>query len=59
MVVAAFAMVALVALTRMYLGAHYFSDVVGAFAAALGWLAIALTGVHVYRQARTRRGLLR
>ena len=54
----ALVMVVMVALSRMYLGAHYFSDVVGAFAESLAWLAIALTGVHVYKQVRTRRGLL-
>jgi undecaprenyl-diphosphatase len=58
LVAAALVMVVLVALSRMYLGAHYFSDVVGAFAESLAWLAIALTGVHVYKQARVRRGLL-
>ena len=58
LVLGALVMVVMVALSRMYLGAHYFSDVVGAFAESLAWLAIALTGVHVYTQARTRRGLL-
>jgi membrane-associated phospholipid phosphatase len=57
-VVVAVLMVALVAVSRMILGAHYLSDVLGAFCEALAWLAIALTGVHAFRQARERRGLL-
>src|SRR5207245_703297 len=55
-VVLALLMVALVAISRMYLGVHYFSDVLGAFLEALAWLAIALAGVHAFKQARTRRG---
>lgn len=57
-VVVAIGMIALVAISRMTLGAHYFSDVLGAFCESLAWLAIALAGVHAYRQARTRRGLI-
>lgn len=38
----AFLLVALVAITRMYLGAHYLSDVLGAFAAAIAWLTLCL-----------------
>lgn len=51
--------IAVVAMSRMYLGVHYLSDVLGAFCEALAWLAVALTGVHAFRQARTREGLLR
>lgn len=36
----------LIGLSRIYLGYHYFSDVVGGFAAALIWLAIAWTAFH-------------
>jgi undecaprenyl-diphosphatase len=57
-VVVAVMMVALVAISRMTLGVHYLSDVIGAFCESLAWLAIALTGVHAFRQARTRRGLM-
>jgi membrane-associated phospholipid phosphatase len=52
-VLLAFAMVVLVALTRMYLGVHYLSDVLAAFAEGLAWLALCLTGVHTYWHRRS------
>jgi membrane-associated phospholipid phosphatase len=39
----AFAMVILVAFSRMYLGAHYLSDVLAAFLEAVIWIALCLT----------------
>ena len=47
-VLAALAMVLLVALTRMYLGVHYLSDVLAAFAEELAWLALCLTGMNTF-----------
>jgi membrane-associated phospholipid phosphatase len=41
--------------SRMYLGVHYFSDVLGGFAVGAFWLAITVTGHAVAR----RRGFLR
>ena len=38
--------VVLVALSRVYLGAHYFSDVVAAMCSSTAWLVLCLTGVH-------------
>lgn len=35
--------IALVGLSRIYLGAHYLSDVLGAFAEGLAWLSVCLT----------------
>ena len=35
-----------VAFSRIYLGAHYLSDVLGALAEGLAWLALCLTGVY-------------
>ncbi|MER5583306.1 phosphatase PAP2 family protein [Streptomyces asoensis] len=49
--VAAGAWAALVGLTRVYLGVHWFSDVVGGWLFAAGWL-----GVCLYALARRRPG---
>jgi membrane-associated phospholipid phosphatase len=54
-ITAALTMVVLVALSRMYLGVHYLSDVLAAFAEAVAWLTICLTAVrtlHLHRGAR-------
>jgi undecaprenyl-diphosphatase len=48
----AIALVALVALTRMYLVVHYLSDVLAAFAQALAWLTLCLTGIHTWWEYR-------
>lgn len=47
-VIVAFAVVAvvLVAFSRMYLGAHYFSDVVAAACSSTAWLVLCLSSVH-------------
>jgi membrane-associated phospholipid phosphatase len=47
-VLAALFMVLMVALTRLYLGVHYLSDVLAAFAEAVAWLALCMTGLHTY-----------
>ena len=50
-------MIALVASSRMYLGAHFFSDVLAAFFESLAWLGICLVGLHLVRwQAVTPSG---
>ncbi len=53
-VVVAVGMVALVGLSRIYLGVHYFSDVVAAIASSTGWLAIVLTCVVTWRKRQAR-----
>jgi membrane-associated phospholipid phosphatase len=40
--------IALVAFTRMYLGVHYLSDVVAAFAEGVAWLALCLSALAVF-----------
>jgi membrane-associated phospholipid phosphatase len=43
-------LVALIGLSRLYLGAHYFSDVVGGFAAGGAWLSAVITGWEAIRR---------
>jgi undecaprenyl-diphosphatase len=42
------AVVTLVAFSRLYLGAHYLSDVLAAMAEGVAWLALCLTGTRAY-----------
>jgi membrane-associated phospholipid phosphatase len=46
--------VALIGLSRIYLGAHYLTDVLGAIAVGLAWLALCWTGVETLRKWRGR-----
>lgn len=46
---AALAMVVLVAFSRIYLGAHYLSDVLAAFLEGIAWLALCFTAIESYR----------
>jgi undecaprenyl-diphosphatase len=54
-VAAAVCMVALVALSRMYLGVHYLSDVLAAAAEGCAWVATCVTAVSTLRQHRLAR----
>ena len=51
-VLSAFLIIVLVALSRVYLGAHFLSDVLGAFAEGVAWLALCLTALNTLRQRR-------
>ena len=48
----AFMVICAAGFSRIYLGAHYFSDVVAAMAAGAAWLAICLTSVETLRRHR-------
>ena len=48
--------IALIGTSRIYLGAHYFTDVIGAIAIGLAWLAFSWTGVETLRRWRGRDG---
>ncbi|CAN5123555.1 hypothetical protein BH20VER2_BH20VER2_09230 [soil metagenome] len=43
-----------ISLTRIYLGAHYLSDVLAAFAAGAAWLAFCWTITETFRRRRAR-----
>lgn len=43
-------LILLIGFSRLYLGAHYFSDVVAGYAAGLIWLATCVTGLEVVRR---------
>jgi undecaprenyl-diphosphatase len=47
--VAVGALIALVGFSRMYLGAHYLSDILAAIAAGVAWLALSLSAVAMLR----------
>ena len=45
-------LVIMIGISRLYLGVHYFSDVVGGFAAGTLWLAACVSGLEVVRRKR-------
>ena len=52
---AAALVIALIGASRIYLGAHYFTDVIGAVAVGLAWLGFCWTGVETVRGWRSGR----
>lgn len=53
-VAAACTLILLIGLTRIYLGAHFLSDVLGALAAGLLWLTFCWTALETLRRRRRR-----
>ena len=51
-VAACVVMVLLVAFSRVYLGAHYVSDVLAAMAESVAWLAVCITAISTLRRRR-------
>ncbi len=47
-------LILLIGFSRMYLGLHYLSDVLGGYAAGLVWLAFTITGVETFHRQRTQ-----
>jgi len=47
-VMVAIALILLVAFSRIYLGAHYLSDVLGAMAEGFAWVALSLTALYYF-----------
>jgi undecaprenyl-diphosphatase len=54
-ITAAAVLVVAIGLSRLYLGVHYFSDVVGGFAAGTVWLAACISGLEIARRHRQPR----
>lgn len=46
--------IVIIAATRIYLGAHYFTDVIGAITAGIAWLTLCWTAVETFRRWRLR-----
>jgi undecaprenyl-diphosphatase len=53
-VLSASCLIALVGFSRMYLGAHYLSDVVAAIAEGLAWLSLCLTAIYSVQRQRNK-----
>ena len=51
-IAAALALAFAIGLSRLYLGVHYFSDVVGGYAAGVVWLAACISGIEVALRQR-------
>jgi membrane-associated phospholipid phosphatase len=49
-------LLALIGFSRIYLGAHYFSDVLAGYSVGAGWLAFCVLAITV-QQGRARRPL--
>lgn len=56
-IAAAVLLVVTIGLSRLYLGVHYFSDVIGGYAAGLLWLSACISGTEIARRKRDVDGM--
>jgi membrane-associated phospholipid phosphatase len=49
---AAMVLIVIIGFSRIYMGTHYFSDVMGGYAAGLFWLSVCMTALMYIRQRR-------
>jgi undecaprenyl-diphosphatase len=54
-VVVAVTLILVIGLSRLYLGVHYFSDVLAGFMVGFGWLAIVIVGTEAARRRKRLR----
>ena len=54
-VIVAAAMILAIGLSRIYLGAHYFSDVVGGYTVGGAWLSVCISAIEAARQRARKR----
>jgi membrane-associated phospholipid phosphatase len=55
MFLAAVLLILSIGISRLYLGVHFLSDVVGGYSVGTVWLAACISGLEVLRRARARR----
>lgn len=55
-VAAASALVLAIGFSRIYLGVHYFSDVVGGYLSGIAWLAVCVSAMEIARRHARRNG---
>ncbi|HEX5438666.1 MAG TPA: bifunctional DedA family/phosphatase PAP2 family protein, partial [Gemmatimonadaceae bacterium] len=54
--IASLLLIAAIGASRLYLGIHYFSDIMGGFAAGTVWLVAIIIGIEVARRENRERG---